>query len=403
MGLVPAAQFLQEEAGHVQLFFVVGRDGKDHAFHLLIGEHFHGVHDVADLGKFLLFLLRLLALVLRQPRGRGNGDHAGLVGVAVQQIGHGHDGRAHFAILVGGAGAKTTLFHVELAIIPNVGNQAAVIVAQVIAAFISVRLAVLVGVVNGETGLVIAPFRVGVDLLIQRLKNNLGGGDGEFFPVLKGGVFAPVHRDHRGAVGDGVGGGDLGNKGAVFVAGADGLFPASQLLRVFTGAAGRLGGGVHIVDGFHVGGGGVAFGQALQLLLHGRQLFAALLDFGAVAVGVLPRGQLAGRDPLFQLFDIFRFTPHGGLQGGGAGVRVQGMGRGQGGAVGVEIVRHGVGIIFHGEQVAGKLRAVTLGVDGNAGAGLAGGIVQGIEAADQLIFAVDLDTVIEKLDGSSHF
>lgn len=85
VSLVAAAQLLKEEAGHVQFFFVVGRDGKDHAFHLLIGEHFHGVHNVADLGKFLLFLLRLLALVLRQPRGRGNGNHAGLVGVAAQK------------------------------------------------------------------------------------------------------------------------------------------------------------------------------------------------------------------------------------------------------------------------------------------------------------------------------
>ena len=359
---------------------------------------FQNVGEVlAGLFLLLLCLFSLAALVFFQP-GRGHdGDHAPALGVLFQQVGHGDDSRAGLFVLVGGlAVAKIALVAQERAKAANVSDESAVVVAQVIAAFVGARLAVGVGIRNGKAGFVIAAFLVGGNFFVQRLENDLGGGDGEFHTIIKSAVFAPFYGDDRGAVLDGVCGGGLFDESAVFVAGADGLFPAFQLFGVFTRQPRRLGGGVHLVDGFHVGGGGVAFGQGGQLGGVAVKLCLPPVDLGADVLRLAPvvAARLLGvLLVLFQFGDILRLAAHGRFERGGAGVLIEGVRRGQGGAVAVEIVGIKVGFVLDGEQVAGEV-VIIAGADCNAVAAAVGEVV----TADQLP-AVYLDAVPEKADG----
>ena len=173
--------------------------------------------------------------------------------------------------------------------------------------------------------------------------------------------------------------GDTLDIGAALGALAQGLFARFELFRLFTGASGVLGGGLHGVDLGEVVGGGVSLGKLFQL-------GAVLLDLRAAAfyvvfqgVGVLPGGKLAAVQRALQFLKVGHGVAQVGFDGGGAGVLIKRVRGREGGAVAVEIVGINICVVLNGEHVARKI-GIIAGVDGDAGAGLGGAVVDAVEA-----------------------
>ena len=99
-----------------------------------------------------------------------------------------------------------------------------------------------------------------------------------------------------------------------------------------------------------------------------------------------------------EMIQIFGLVPRGGLQGSSADVGIQWVVRGDGCAVRVVVVCIKICVIFHQEKLTGEMPGVVTAGDRDAGDVVAV-VVQRVKAADQLVLAVHLDAVPEKLNG----
>ena len=310
-----------------------------------------------------------------------------------EHSGERYQSRAGFLVLVAGlAVAKVAFIAQELAIAADVSDQAAFVVAEIIAAFVGTRLAVLVGVLDDEACFFIAAI-TGGSLFIKMLEENFSGSDGKMLTVCKGAVLAPLDHDDRRVLGDGVGlfyGLDVSTG---FVALTDRLFPSGELLGVFLLAAGVLGGDALRLDLREVSGGRIAGGELFQLGGVLGQALALVGGFFGVIVGHIAAGSGALLGVLQGALRAVNLE----LERSGAGVGVKRMIRREGGVVAVVIVGVRVGVVHDGEHIAGEI-VIAARVDGDTGIGDAASVVDAVRALDEFVFTVQFNTVIEKLD-----